>query len=377
LYVYFWRIVQSFVTIYRPSFRAVTAACLLAVFCLAAAGCGARKGTVSNPVQVRHNLVYGQSNKGLALTEDVYTPNERAKPAPMVIVIHGGFTSGTKRGTTAYASTLASVGFVAVNINYSLSRPGYPEQVKEIQRAIQWNVAHASQFKGDPHRVGIVGFASGGYLGAMASLLDSEQQPGPTSAVVTLSSPLDLPALEQLVNARPATCKHRKTCPQSKQHLSQLSTVETVYRFLGCPTRKCSPRLIKDASPTSHVDSRAPAFLMFNGTGGAVPTSQPLGMAKALRASGVPQQVRLVPDTGHGPRPGSGYVTQATPTIVSFLHQRLGSSPVRLAVGKNPPPPEDPTLLLVLCAAIAGVSLVVVVGTVRKKMTGAVRPLGG
>ncbi len=352
----------------RLSLRTVTAAGLLAVVCLCAAGCGTKRGTVSNPAQKHHNVVYGRSNKGVALTEDIYSPEDRAKPAPLVIVIHGGgFTTGDKRDTGPFASTLASLGFVTATVNYSLASPGYPEQVKEIQRAIRWNIAHAGQFGADPHRVGIVGFSAGGYLGAMASLLDSEHQRGPTNAVVTLSAPLDLTAFARLVHAR-LVCKHRSACP--KAHLPPLGAFASVYRFLGCATPKCSPQLITRASPTSHVNARAPAFLMFNAAHEVVPRSQPIDMANALRASRVPEQVEFVPGTVRE----AGYIEQASPTIVKFLRQRLGNSPLRLAIGKNPPPPGDPTLLLVFCALIAGASLALVVAAVRSKLAVAIRP---
>ncbi|MGH2865257.1 MAG: alpha/beta hydrolase [Solirubrobacteraceae bacterium] len=320
----------------------------------------------------RQNLVYGRSNNGRPLTEDVYSPKQRTKPAPLVIVIHGGgFTSGDKRGTAAYAAALAAVGFVAVNVNYSLTSPGYPEQVKEIQRAIKWNLARAGELGGDPYRVAILGFSAGGYLGAMASLLNNEQQAERVDAVVTLSAPLDLPALDQLLHARLAACGYRSYC-QKMPHVPALSAFGTLFRFLGCPTGKCSSQLISDASPSSHVTARAPAFLMFNSTDELIPSSQPTDMANLLRLAGVPAKVVSVPGTAHA----AGYVPQASPAILKFLRQRLGA-PSRLQTGGDPPSPSGHmTLLVVICALLAAGSLALILLAVRRGKPNSDRPVG-
>lgn len=336
---------------------------LLSVLCVSVAGCGPKPGTASQPVRERQNLVYGRSDNGLALTEDVYSPKKQTKPAPLVIVIHGGgFTSGDKLGTAAYASALAAAGFVTINVDYSLTSPGYPQQVKEIQRAIQWNVARAGKVGGDPHRVAILGFSAGGYLGAMASLLNNEQRAPRVDAVVTLSAPLDLPALDQLLHARLAACGYRSSC-RKMPHLPALSAFGTLFRFLGCPTGKCSSQLIGDASPSDHVTARAPAFLMFNSTDELIPSSQPVDMADALHVARVSAQVVSVPGTAHA----AGYVPQVSPAILKFLRQRLGVSAPRLQAGEDPSSRSgDLTLLVVCCALIVAGSLVLVLLAVRR-----------
>lgn len=355
----------------RLSLRTAVATGLLSVLCVGLAGCGPKPGTASQPVQVRQNLVYGRSNDGQPLTEDVYAPKKRTKPAPLVFVIHGGgFTSGDKQGTAAYASALAAAGFVTVNVNYSLTSPGYPEQVQEIQRAIRWNIARAGELGGDPRRVGILGFSAGGYLGAMASLLNNGQHAQRVDAVVTLSAPLDLPALDQLLHARLAACGYRSFCPQMP-HMPPLSAFGTLFRFLGCPTGKCSSRLINEASPSSHVTARAPAFLLFNSTDELIPSSQPTDMADALRGAGASVRVVSVPGTAHA----AGYVSQVSPAILKFLRKRLGVSALRLQTGADPPSPSgDLTLLVICCALIVAGSLAVILLAVRRGRQDGDRP---
>ncbi|MGH2878668.1 MAG: alpha/beta hydrolase [Solirubrobacteraceae bacterium] len=352
----------------RVSLRGAVAACLLCAVCAFAVGCGPKPGTASQPVRERQNLVYGRSSGGQALTEDVYSPNRRTKPAPLLIALHGGgFTGGDKQGTAGYAAALAAAGFVTINVNYSLTSPGYPEQVKEIQRAIRWNVARAGEVGGDPHRVGVLGFSAGGYLGAMAALLDDEHSTPPVDAVVTLSAPLDLPALDRLLRARLAACGSRPSCSKMP-HMPPLSAFGTLYRFLGCPTGNCSPSLIREASPSNQVTAHAPAFLMLNSTDELIPVSQPGDMADALRVFGVPAQVVIVPGAAHA----AGYVPRVSPAILKFLRQRLGSSSPRLSGGDPPSPSGDLTLLLVCCALIFATSLALILAAARRR-----RPDGG
>jgi acetyl esterase/lipase len=345
----------------------VAAASLLAAACALLAGCGVPKpARPSLPVRTYPNMVYGQSNTGRPLKEDVYSPKERTRPAPIVIVVHGGgFTSGDKRGTAQYASALASVGFVTANVNYSLKTPGYPEQVKEVERAIQWTIAHASKFGGDPRRVGMLGLSAGGYLSAMAALEEAGLPGHPLDAVVTLSAPLDLPALVALLRARIALCGFKTNCPQMP--LTEPAAFGTLLKFLGCKTGRCSAQRYREASPSSHVTAKAPPFLLFNSQNELIPRSQPIDMGNALRAHGVPAQVVIVPGTQHG----ASYLPNVSSTILGFLSDRLQISPLRPAIGNNPRPPSGSlTLLVICCALVAAGSLALILGALRRRTLG-------
>jgi acetyl esterase len=340
------------------------AGALAAVF----ACCPGLASAASTPYRLHSNVVY-QSSQGHSLTGDVYSPAATAGPAPVVIMVHGGgFTDGDKQGTDQYSAAMASAGFVTVNVNYTLAKPGhsaYPEQVQDIQRAIQWSVAHAAQFGGDPHRLALLGFSAGGYLAAMAGLLDSSLPGRPVKAVATLSAPLDLPVLYQLFRTRLAKCGHEATCPQVPQ-APQLPAFATLFGFLGCPTGNCPGRLVRSASPSSHVAAGDPAFLMFNSADELVPRSQPTDMAKLLRAARVPQQVVIVPGSRHG----ASYLPDVAPTALKFLGQRLGL-PVRQVPGiPASHSSSTPTVLVASCAAVVAVGVGVVLLAERRRIAG-------
>lgn len=332
------------------------------------AGCGSGPSKASIPTTVHANVTYGRSTTGTRLAEDVYSANDRTGSAPMIIVIHGGgFTSGDKQGISQYARALASVGFVVAGINYTLVSPhhaGYPEQVNEVRRAIRWNVANARRFGANPDRIGLLGFSAGGYLAAMAGLLDSGSPGRPVRAVVTLSAPLDLPAIDQLLRARLAACGYRPSCPQLP-HAPRLSAFGTMFAFLGCPTGKCSSKLIREASPSSHVTAKAPPFLIFNSADELIPESQATDMGSLLRRAGAPEQVVIVPGTRHA----TGYAPEVSATILKFLSRELGFAPLRRFGDGKTASSEGQALLVTVCAIIAcGSVLVVGIGVRRRRV---------
>ena len=349
--------------------RSGVAAGVVAALCIATAGCGPKLGKLNNPVKFHPNVVYGKSPKGSLLKEDVYSPQARAGLAPVVIVIHGGgWTAGDKTGTDQYASALASVGYVAASVNYTLDKRhgpgGYPVQVREIQRAIQWNIAHAARFGGDPHRVALLGFSAGGYLAAMGGLLEDSLPGRPIDAVITLSAPFDFPAITQLLRQRISVCGYHKLCPQMPK-LASLSAFGTLFNFLGCPTGSCSNQRLHAASPTSYVNGKSPRFLIFNSTDELIPLSQAFDMSSALRAAKVSRQVVVVQGKQHG----GNYAPSVSPTIFQFLRRNVAGAELRLAIGTQSAPSSGPsTTLLIALIVFAVGSLGVVLLAMRRRI---------
>src|SRR5205085_4485891 len=49
----------------------------------------------------------------------------------------------------------------------------YPAAVEDVQRAVRWMRAHATEFRLDPTRVAAMGASAGGHLASLLGLLDS------------------------------------------------------------------------------------------------------------------------------------------------------------------------------------------------------------
>jgi acetyl esterase len=258
------------------------------------------------------SIVYGEA-AGETLTMDYYAPAGPG-PHPIAIIIHGGgYIGGTsKNGSEAYcADFLAPAGYAVFSINYRLApKYPYPAMVQDVQRAIRFIRAHASEWSADPKRMALVGGSAGGYLSNMAGLLNSdgdkaamdpvERESARVQAVVTLFGPSDFRSQPMNVN---------------------------VHALLDAPIReKGQDAVFAEASPITHVSKSAPPFLLIHGDKDeAVPFTESTNLQEALRAAGVRCDLIRIPNGPHAT--GGWYKVPGVPDwereMTEWLNQRL------------------------------------------------------
>jgi poly(3-hydroxybutyrate) depolymerase len=130
-------------------------------------------------------LFKASTNKNLALTMDVYTPRgDSLKRRPLVVLIHGGaFFFGDKhdKEMIAQCTHLASLGYVAVSINYrmgfelskvSIQRCGY-KAIQDAHAAMRYLTHHAEEY-GIDTKCMYIGGSSAGSITAMSMVYLSE-----------------------------------------------------------------------------------------------------------------------------------------------------------------------------------------------------------
>jgi alpha-L-fucosidase 2 len=231
-------------------------------------------------------IVYGEA-AGEKLAMDYYAPAGPG-PHPVAIIIHGGgFIGGTsKNGSEAYcADFLAPAGYAVFSINYRLApKYPYPAMVEDVQRAIRFIRAHASDWSADPKRITLVGGSAGGYLSNMAGLLNSpgdkaakdpvDRESARVQAVVTLFGPSNF-------RGKPMN--------------------SSVQALLGAPiAQKGQDTVFAEASPITHVSKTAPPFLLIHGDKDeAVPFTESTNLQEALRAVGVRCDLIRIPNGPH------------------------------------------------------------------------------
>jgi len=107
---------------------------------------------------------------------DVYVP-ETAQPRgerlPVIVWIHGGgWVGGNKDELAGYMQLLASHGFVAVAINYSLAPAArYPTPVRQAMAALRFVADNAARFSIDSNRVFLAGDSAGAQIAAQVAAL--------------------------------------------------------------------------------------------------------------------------------------------------------------------------------------------------------------
>lgn len=121
------------------------------------------------------NLVYGKLANGRELHIDVFRSSKKTKPAPAVLIIHGGgWISGSKENMIPMAQALAGKGYVTATVEYRLGREApYPAGLHDLKAAIRWLRANAHDFGIDPDKIAAYGCSAGAHL---ASLLGTTNE---------------------------------------------------------------------------------------------------------------------------------------------------------------------------------------------------------
>jgi acetyl esterase/lipase len=195
---------------------------------------------------------------------DVYLPVVGKPPYPAVIIVYGSAFFGNDQKHTAYntlGEPLLNSGFAVVTVNHRSSRDAiFPAQVQDIKASVRFIRAKSTEFQIDNSFIGITGYSSGGHLSAFTGTSGSVSQ------------------LEGNVG----------------HNTSFSSSVDAVVDWFG-PTDFQS----MDSCGSSPHD---PPFLIFHGDADPlVPHCQSEKLFAALQKAGVPSQLVLVPNAGHGP----------------------------------------------------------------------------
>ena len=100
------------------------------------------------------------------LTSLIYLPNEKSKPAPLLIMLHGGgFYQGSPNWMHHWASSMSDLGIAVVSVAYPLSpKSQFPSQLQEIKSTITKLKGHLAQQKVDTNSIFISGSSAGGTL---------------------------------------------------------------------------------------------------------------------------------------------------------------------------------------------------------------------
>lgn len=128
---------------------------------------------------------------------DIYAPEQRGEPAPVVFFIYGGgWSRGDRADYQFVGRALASRGFVTVIADYRLvPEVRYPGFLEDSARALRWVQDNIAKYGGDPNRLFLSGHSAGAYNAVMLALdpsfLNEYGVTMPILAVGALSGPYD------------------------------------------------------------------------------------------------------------------------------------------------------------------------------------------
>ena len=266
---------------------------LLALFALAlpvtaSAQTPAPAATAPPPgIAVAHDVVFGKGGDRDLHAELAYPANPVA-PLPAVIYVHGGgWVGGSQKQSPIIM--LAKAGYFAASIEYRLSTVAkWPAQIQDCKLGVRWLRANAARYHVNPDRIGVWGESAGGHLvaclGTMAEVKAYEGDGGypavssAVQAVVDFYGPTDF--------THPGNYS-----PQAIQFTDEL---------FGVPQDQ-NPNLWKSGSPLAYVKAGDPPMLLVHGDADTlVPLAQSTVFDAALTQAGVPHQLIIVKNAGHG-----------------------------------------------------------------------------
>jgi acetyl esterase/lipase len=245
------------------------------------------------------DLIYGHAD-GVDLKMDIAQPRCGDGPFSAVVCIHGGaWAAGAKMDIEGYVKTLASKGFVAANVEYRLA-PAYkwPAQIEDCKCAVRYLRAHAKELNIDPNRIYASGFSAGGHLSLMLGLMGPKDglegeggNPGVSSAVQAVANfygPTDM----RVWNLTP-----KDSSPEAEKMVA--SSKDILVNVWGTSDRNAP--ILAQASPITYVDAQDPPIISFHGTkDDIVDLSQAQLLHNALEKTGVPQELVVMENMGHG-----------------------------------------------------------------------------
>jgi len=125
----------------------------------------------------------------------LYKP-QGAGPFPAVVELHGGaWCNGDLNECKTYAEALARGGIAVAAVDFRHAGDGYPTTLADINYAVRWVKAHASELNARADKVGAAGQSSGGHLAMLAAMRPSDPR------YAALQLPSGAPAVDASIAA--------------------------------------------------------------------------------------------------------------------------------------------------------------------------------
>lgn len=206
--------------------------------------------------------------------------SDRVRPA-VLIFPGGGYEFISPREAEPVALKVLGMGYHAFILKYSVYPALYPTALRQAAQAILLIRHNAAAWHVDPDRIIVLGFSAGGHLAA--------------SLATMWSAPVLQDAASDPRLLRPSGLALAYSVLTAGQYTHQSS----IDHLLG--PEKHNPTLLHDVSPELHVTAETPpTFLWHTMADDLVPAENSLQFVQKLRSAGVPAELHLFPNGGHG-----------------------------------------------------------------------------
>jgi acetyl esterase/lipase len=271
------------------------------------AGTLARAIHIFGSYRVVPNLTYLTANNWDAKL-DVYQSREATTPNPTLIYFHGGgWTGGSKEGSSLTFLPFLEMGWNVVNVEYRLAKVSLaPAAVQDSLCALRWVIRNAKDYNIDTNRLVTMGNSAGGHLAL-------------TTGIIPASAALDslCPGTEELKVA--AIVNWYGITDVNELIAGQNVRTYAVTWLGGMMNRE---EVAKRVSPLTYVRTGLPPIISIQGDADpTVPYSQNVRLHQALEKVGVRNQLVTIPAGKHG-RFTDAEMMKAYDAIRAFLGQQ-------------------------------------------------------
>lgn len=276
------------------------------------------------------DVIYGRK-ADLALTLDVFFP-EKQNGAAVVHLANGGWHKA--HGEPANFAELIKRGYTVFRVVIA-SEPKFTvlEQAPDTARAVRFIRHHAKTYRIDPNRIGIEGASSGGHMSLLHAMSADDGNPQATDAVDRVSSRVQAAAvffpLTDLLNYGETGAVQGGDLGPLTHHRASFDFTDydsktRSYVKVTDPAQRL--KLLKQASPITHVTAASPPTLLIHGDKDlVVPLQQSDVLAAKLKDAGVPVKLVVHKDGGH---PWPDFWRVDSPQLADWFDEYLKAKPL-------------------------------------------------
>ena len=245
------------------------------------------------------------------LKMDIFYPEDKSKKYPCVVWICGGAWIRLDRSAhTAYLAELARSGFVVASVEYRTTNEGcFPIQLQDVKAGIRYLKANSERYNIDTERIGVMGESAGGYLAAMAALVDDPAY--------------DVGAFTQVSSEVQAACTwYPVTDATGFSYPSPLEAAASMESLLLGKNVMLEPEEALKISPVNFVKKGAPPFLIIHGDNDhTVPFAQGEALHDKLEVVGADVKLLVLEGSDHADMPF--FQEEIWQRIIGFFKEKL------------------------------------------------------
>jgi acetyl esterase/lipase len=253
------------------------------------------------------DVIYGRK-AGLALTMDVIAPKEKPNRLGILFIVSGGWRSSPGFIRPEMYSPFFERGYTVFAVVHG-TQPKFtvPEIIEDIHRAVRFVRYHAKDYHIDPDRLGITGASAGAHLSLMLGTAGSPGNPKVKDPVDRVSSRVQavacfFPPTDFLNWGKEGAVLDAKNMDRRFKAAIDFQIFDTQERiFKRVTDEKKEIDLLREISPIYHISrDDAPTLIIHGDKDPLVPVQQSERMVAKLKEVGVPANLIVKKDCGHG-----------------------------------------------------------------------------